>query len=86
MPVTMVRETVEDLMEWKPHQPSLPTLSRAWHWCDQAQTNYWDALIIAAAEQSGCRWLLSEDFQAGRKFGTVTVVDPFASTPGEFGL
>jgi predicted nucleic acid-binding protein len=48
--------------------------------------NFWDALIIAAAEQSGCRWLLSEDFQAGQRFGAVTVVDPFERSPVEFGF
>jgi len=38
-------------------------------------------LIVAAAEQTGCRYLLSEDFQTGRRFDAVTVIDPFASTP-----
>ncbi len=61
-------------------------LHRAWHWCDRAQINFWDALILAAAEQSGCRWVLSEDFQSGRKFGPVTMVNPFERSPGEFGL
>jgi predicted nucleic acid-binding protein len=38
-------------------------------------------MIVAAAEQTGCRYLLSEDFQAGRRFGDVTVVNPFETGP-----
>jgi predicted nucleic acid-binding protein len=28
--------------------------------------------------------LLSEDFQAGEKFGDLTVLNPFRTAPGEF--
>jgi predicted nucleic acid-binding protein len=82
----IARAAVEDLLLWKPELPGEDTLHRAWHWCDSAKINFWDALIVAAAEQSGCRWLLSEDFQSGRRFGEVTVVNPFERPPAEFGL
>lgn len=39
----------------------------------------WDAVILSAASQAGCRLLLSEDLQDGFSWGGVTVVDPFAS-------
>ena len=39
----------------------------------------WDAVILSAASQSGCRLLLSEDLQDGFTSGGVTVVNPFAS-------
>jgi len=38
---------------------------------------FYDALVIAAAADAGCRLLLSEDLQHGRKFGTLTVENPF---------
>lgn len=82
----VARAAVERLVLWNPAPPRPATLRLAWHWCDAAQLNYWDALIVAAAEQSKCRWLLSEDFQAGRKFGAITVVNPFLREPREFGL
>jgi predicted nucleic acid-binding protein len=56
-------------------------LQRAWHWCDAAKISFWDALILAGAELSGCPYLLSEDFQAGRIFGAVTIVNPFHQGP-----
>ena len=86
VPTAVARSTANRYVLWSPVAPSESLLQRAWHWCDAAQINFWDALILAAAEQVGCRYLLSEDFQAGRHFGSVTVVDPFARGPDEFGL
>ncbi len=40
--------------------------------------SFWDALVIRAAENAGCDTLYSEDLQAGRRFGPVRVVNPFA--------
>jgi predicted nucleic acid-binding protein len=85
-PAATAREAASHLVLWNPVSPHHATLTRAWHWCDKAQINFWDALIVAAAEQSGSRWLLSEDFQTGRKFDSVTVVNPFEKSPSEFGL
>jgi predicted nucleic acid-binding protein len=41
------------------------------------QLSFWDALIVEAALAGGCRTLYSEDFQHGRAFGPLRVVDPF---------
>ena len=38
---------------------------------------YWDALIVAAAERAGCVEVLSEDLNAGQRYGGVVVRDPF---------
>lgn len=43
------------------------------------QLGIWDAVILSAASQAGCRMLLSEDLQEGFTWGGVTVVNPFAS-------
>lgn len=39
--------------------------------------SFYDALIIAAAADADCRLLLTEDMQHGRKFGGVTIQNPF---------
>ena len=39
--------------------------------------SYWDSLIIRAAEVAGCDVVLSEDLGHGRRYGRVTVEDPF---------
>jgi predicted nucleic acid-binding protein len=41
-----------------------------------------DALIVAAAQDAGCRLLFSEDLQHGQQFGTLTVKNPFRSDAG----
>jgi predicted nucleic acid-binding protein len=46
-------------------------LSKEW------QLSYWDGLIIAAAETSGCARLLSEDMSHGVVYGSVQVQNPF---------
>ena len=38
---------------------------------------FYDALILAAAIEAGCETLFSEDFQHGRRFGDLMVVNPF---------
>ena len=78
------RQIVQDLSLWRPVDTSLGLIQEAWRWMDAAQLSYWDALIVAAAERCGARYLLSEDFQRGRTYGTVRVVNPFEHSPSEF--
>ncbi len=39
----------------------------------------YDALIIAAALEAGCTRLYTEELQPGRKFGDLTIFNPFKS-------
>jgi predicted nucleic acid-binding protein len=71
-------------MLWDPLEFHTAIVERAWHWTDDAGLNYWDALILAAAEAAGCRYLLSEDFQEGRRYGAVEVINPFRTGPENF--
>lgn len=40
----------------------------------------WDALIVEAALQGGCRRLLTEDLQDRRRFGALHVENPFSGS------
>ncbi|MFT4102250.1 MAG: PIN domain-containing protein [Burkholderiaceae bacterium] len=42
------------------------------------QMSIWDAVMLCAASQSGCRVLLSEELQHGFTWTGVTIIDPFA--------
>ena len=44
------------------------------------QLRIWDAVVLSAAAEAGCRLLLSEDLQEGFTWKGVTVTNPF-STP-----
>jgi predicted nucleic acid-binding protein len=78
---TVVRPLVRSYAQWPVTGFSLSLVEHAWHWTDHARINYWDALILAAAERSGCRWLLSEDFSHRRKYGSVQAINPFVTEP-----
>lgn len=41
----------------------------------------WDALILSVTAESGCRLLLSEDFQHGFTWRGVTVINPYLAKP-----
>jgi len=77
VPPRSARGVVETFSDWSLAAFSLPLLRRAWRWMDTAELSYWDSLIVASAEDRGCQWLLSEDFQHGRAYGSVRVIDPF---------
>jgi predicted nucleic acid-binding protein len=59
------------------------TIEEAWGVQDRYGYSWWDSLIVAAALQSGCRYLLSEDLQAGQVIDTMTIISPFAQDPEE---
>ena len=41
------------------------------------QISYWDALIVASAERSGCIEILSEDLNEGQRYAELVIVNPF---------
>ena len=41
------------------------------------QLSLWDAMILAAAQTSGARELISEDLNHGQNYGGVRVINPF---------
>jgi predicted nucleic acid-binding protein len=81
VPPEVARHRVQLMFEWKPPDVTIALIERAWHWTDQAQVTFWDVGSVAAAERTKCRYLLSEDFQTGRQFGYITVVNPFKTSP-----
>jgi predicted nucleic acid-binding protein len=85
-PPRRARATVEALALWEPVDSSIVLVQRAWFWMDEARLSYWDSLIVAAAERSGCAGLLSEDFQEGQTLGSVKVINPFRTNPEQCGL
>jgi predicted nucleic acid-binding protein len=75
----------EALLSWRDTFPVVETspeiMLTAADLATDHQFGIWDAVILSAASQAGCRLLLSEDLQEGFTWGGVTVVDPFASRP-----
>jgi predicted nucleic acid-binding protein len=81
----IARADVRSLLTWKPVRIEADVIEAAWLLQDRHSLSWWDALIVSAAQVAGCGYLLSEDLQAGQRFGNVVVVDPFQSVPGSLG-
>lgn len=75
------RRYVRTLFAWEPVAADAALVEAAWRVQERLRLSWWDALILAAAHRSGCRTLLSEDFQDGRSYDEVTVVNPFHRGP-----
>jgi len=76
-----VREDVTSLVTWRPIAVGLVTLDAAWGIEDRFGLSWWDALIVAAAQQGGCDYLLSEDLQDGQELDGLRVISPFSQAP-----
>ena len=46
--------------------------------------SWFDALIVEAAVRAGCERLYSEDLDHGRRYGSMTVSNPFGSAKSSF--
>ena len=75
------RAKVRRFQLWQPWQIDHQTVETAWGVEARFGLNYWDALIVGAAAQSGCTHVLSEHLQHGQQIDAVTIVSPFLVTP-----
>jgi len=73
----IAREDIRDLMSWRPIAVDRQVMEQAWAAEDRFQLSWWDALIVGAARQLRCRYLLTEDLQDGQDLNGLTIVDPF---------
>ncbi len=73
------RETEDLLILFPVLYPTEETVRAAMLAAAAYQLSWFDAHMWAYAATNGLTELLSEDFQHGRRYGTVRVVDPFAA-------
>jgi len=71
---------------WQPWQIDHQTVETAWGVEARFGLPYWDALIVAAAAQSGASHVLSLDLPHGQPFDGVTILSPLMATPAELAL
>jgi predicted nucleic acid-binding protein len=76
-------DDVQALLEWKPHPMDWTLLERTRDIEQRWRLNWWDSMIVAAAQMQGCATLLTEDLQDGAVFGGVTVRNPFTHNVNE---
>lgn len=81
LPAEQARQDVRLLQAWDPVVTDLALMEKAWSIHDRHSLAFWDALIVAAALQSGARHLLTEDLQDGQSLEGLRVVNPFRHDP-----
>lgn len=59
------------------HTPTFDFYERALSVYRYHKTSFYDALVVQAALDLGCKTLYSEDLQPNRNYGSLTIVNPF---------
>jgi predicted nucleic acid-binding protein len=77
------RNAREAVALWRDLYPPVDTtaaaMTAALELAGDHRVSIWDAVVLAAAAEAGCRMLLSEDFKPGFAWRGVTVVNPLAA-------
>ena len=81
MPAGDARAEVRRYQRWQPWQIDHATVESAWSIESRFGHRYADALVLAAAQAQGCRWLLSEALPHGQQIDRVQVLNPFLVGP-----
>lgn len=75
--VSEARALVRRYRGWKCWAVDDSTVDLAWLLQDRFTLSYWDSLMVAAAQQMGSNYLLTEDLQHEQRFDNVQVINPF---------
>lgn len=77
-PVTRsaAREIIKTYGVWIHQVTTVETITRATEIADLARISFWDALIVASAEEMEVDELLSEDLNAGQSIVGIRIVNP----------
>ena len=86
MPLGDARAKLRRYQLWQPWQIDHQTVETAWGVEARFGLPYWDALVVAAAAQSGASHVLSLDLQNGQQIDGVTILNPMHTTAAELGL
>lgn len=78
IPSRRAREIVADLGTWTVITLEVAEILNASELSDRYRLNFWDGLILAAAQKEDAEILWSEDLNDGQNYGTVVVRNPFA--------
>jgi len=73
----IVWDYVRSLLAWNPQPVDADVLVRAFEIEQRHHLNWWDCLVVGAAQLQGCGVLLTEDLQDRAIYGSVTVRNPF---------
>ena len=85
LPSDEARADVRALFHWLGPVDAASLIELSWDLQDRFSLSFWDALIVGAARNLGCRFLLTEDLSAGQDLDGVEVISPFELTASDLG-
>ena len=71
------REMLRLLTNYEVITVSVPLIDQAIESSITNQFSFWDALIVASAQDAGCDEVWTEDLQHGQTIGRVQIINPF---------
>lgn len=74
----VVREMMEHYLQWNIVENTCELMKQALDVQQRFQLSFWDANIVAAAQQAGASELWTEDLNSGQDYGGVRAVNPFS--------
>jgi predicted nucleic acid-binding protein len=74
--VEEVRQLLQDYLSWEVVLNKPESVLQALAIEVQYKISFWDALVLQAAETAGATILYSEDLSAGRRYGSIQVMNP----------
>lgn len=84
--IEQARSVVRRYRGWRPWMVDEATVDLCWLLQDRYNLSYWDALMVASAQQQGCRYLLTEDLQHGQQMDNLQIINPFKTNAAALGL
>ncbi|HKI02269.1 MAG TPA: PIN domain-containing protein [Thermoanaerobaculia bacterium] len=79
LPPREALEYVRAFAEWPVIEMTPELVLAALGLAQRSQISPWDAAILEAARQAGCKRVLSEDLGDGQSYGGITVENPFSA-------
>lgn len=79
-PRANAREIIKAYTPWVQSPTTPETILRASDLSESAQLSFWDALIVASAEQAGALRLYTEDLNVGQIIAGVKIVNPLVAS------
>jgi len=70
-------EIVNEYLAWTVVENTSGLLLAAIQLLRTEQLSFWDAMVVQAATEAGCDRLYSEDLGSNRRYGSLTVINPF---------
>lgn len=77
LPVDEAADRVREFTTWRVFAPTAEDVLAAIALQKQARVNFWDAMVVQAASESGCDVLWTEDLTDGQLLRGVRIRNPF---------